>query len=339
MKKTKAAIIGCGNIAGWLEYDRYLEKPFSHIGAYRSRKDIEVVACADNDLSKAEKFVRYFKVPFFTDSIDELLRQRADLVSICVPYRFNESVIKEICRHKNKPKVLFLEKPISNNLKGAQSIVDYCKRNRVKLYVNNRRLAPLYQAVRQLVDKKFRNEVLSACVWCSSGMHAIGIHMVDLIRYLLGEVKSVSVEREMVRVTRLPYSHNFDHTDVRFSGIIKMKSGVPVGFLNSAMTDYTFFELEIILKRGRIKVSNYGHKEKLVYQVKGKTNSSPLSHVLGKEQLVKVQGKPLFKAIIDDIMDGSYSESPVRGEEGLKSYKIIDAMMKSAKTGKEQFIN
>ena len=103
-----------------------------------------------------------------------------------------------------------MEKPISGNLVEAKKIIKLCKKNNIKLYVNNRRLSKFYQTFKKILKKKFENQILSFSAWCSSGMHAIGIHMVDLLRNICGDIKSVYATQEKNKIKYLPYSKNFD---------------------------------------------------------------------------------------------------------------------------------
>ena len=100
-KKNRVGIIGCGNIAGLNELDPYREKPCTHIGAYKRRKDVSIIGCCDIKLDQARLFAKKFNIPFFTNSINELLEKKIDILSICVPYKFNYSLIKKITRSKS----------------------------------------------------------------------------------------------------------------------------------------------------------------------------------------------------------------------------------------------
>jgi len=336
MKKVRVGIIGCGNIAGWFEKDEMMVKPCTHMGAYRIRKDVDVVGCCDMDIKRAKEFAQEFKAPFYTDSIKELLAQKINILSICVPYRFNLQVIQSIVRLQNKPKVIFLEKPISNSLIHAKKIVELCNRANIKLYVNNRRLALFYQTVKKLIKENFKDEVISASGWCSSGMHAIGTHMIDLLRYIFGEVDWVFATQEKAYIEKLPYSDNFTADDPRFSGMIGFKSGLQVAFFNSAKTDFTYFELEVLCKTGRVRAADNGNK--IVYQRKLKPGKSTLSYRLGQEKEIAIKSKSLFKLLINEIMEGDYRKSLINGYEALKSYAVIDAMSKSAKSNKVYYL-
>ena len=139
-------------------------------------------------------------------------------------------------------------------------------------------------------------------------MHAIGIHMVDLLRNICGDIKSVYATQEKNKIKYLPYSKNFRFDDPRFNVFFNFKNGVNGALFNSARYDYTFFEIEVICKTGKLRASNNGNQ--LVYQKKILPNASTLSYKLGPEREIKFKSEPLFKLLIDEVLDGNYTKSP-----------------------------
>ncbi len=336
LKVKRVGIVGCGNIAGLNEEDSYRKKPCTHVGAYMLRKDVNIVGCCDVKLKQSRIFSKKFDIPFFTTSIDKLLEQNIHILSICVPYKNNYTLIKKIVQSPNPPKKILLEKPISDSYRNAKIIVKLCRKNNIKLYVNNRQLSFFYKIFKEIIKHKFDNNILSITAWCSSGIHAVGIHMVDLLRNILGEVKSVYAFKERFNIRSLPYSKNFTHKDPRFNAFLEFNNGKNGVLFNTAKSDFTFFEVEAICKTGRIRASDNGNR--LVYQKKISPKKSTLSYKLGIEKEVKFKSKSLFKLIIDEVIDGAYKKSPINADEALKSYQVIDLMKESSKTKKVQYV-
>ena len=331
--KKKVGIIGCGNVAGLYEMEGAIrEKPASHAGAYMLRKDVEIIGCCDKDIKRAKNFASMFKIPFSTNSPERLLSKRPDIVSICVPYESNFAVLKSVVNNKNKPDTILLEKPISDSVAKAEKMVKLCKDNKVRFFVNNRRLSRTYAILKNVIKNEFGNQVISISAWCSSGSHAYAIHMVDILRFLCGDIKWVFAIREKEHIKKLLYSNNFKPCDPRFSALIGFKNGSRGTLLNSARTDFLLFEIKIVCKKGIIVVEGDGKKVK--YQKMLKPGKSLASYHLGAEKSIKFEQKRLFKNVINEVIEGNHVHSPINAMQGLESYRVISAMEKSAKTNK-----
>ena len=327
MAKVRVGIIGCGNIAGLNESDPYRQKPCTHAGAYSRRQDVEIVGCCDSDAGRGRDFAQRFSIPCAVTKIGQLLDLRPDVVSICVPYRAHRRIVQQVAGHQNRPAKILLEKPIAHSGKDAQAVADICRENGVRLYVNNRRLSPFYRKLRRMVREDFHDEVIAATAWCSSGMHTIGIHMVDLLCSICGEPLWVSAQKEAAQIERLPYSHNFTPDDDRYRAVLGYARDFEAVIINTARTRFTYFEVEFLFPNGRIRAVDNGRT--LIVQKMGRPGKSTLSYRLAAEKQVAVQDKPLFQLVIDEVLTGDYDTSAVRGEEALKSYRVIEAMRRA----------
>ena len=88
---------------------------------------------------------------------------------------------------------------------------------------------------------------------CVSGLHAVGLHML-IVTLLFGEVDWVMAEKEDEYVKELPFSKNYLRNDPRVRATIKFKNGITGYFANTALTEYTYFELEILCKKIRVLI-------------------------------------------------------------------------------------
>lgn len=120
MSKLKVALIGAGQIAR-----------VSHIPAYRTMDDVEIVGVSDTFVSSAEKLAKEFDIPFFTDNHLELLEKvKPDAVSVCVPNKFHYPIVMDAL--KSKVNVL-CEKPPAINYSEAKEMADTARENGVIL--------------------------------------------------------------------------------------------------------------------------------------------------------------------------------------------------------------
>lgn len=85
MKKIKVALIGAGQIAR-----------VSHIPAYRTMENVEIVGVSDTYIESAKKLAEDFDIPYFAQSHQELLEKcKPDVVSVCVPNKFHYPIVMD----------------------------------------------------------------------------------------------------------------------------------------------------------------------------------------------------------------------------------------------------
>ena len=218
-------------------------------------------------------------------------------------------------------------------------MVAVCHENGVRLYVNNRRLISAYREFYRAYREELSGDGIAVNVWCSSGLHTIGIHMVDLLRMVFGEVAWVRAMPENEIVERLPYSANYTSEDPRVNAQIGFQSGMIGGFVNTALTAFTYFELEVLCRRGKLRMSDNGNKLELFRPMD--PMASTLSYRLNEPVCLGTEDPfTLFASIASSLAEAETDgpEHPLSGLHGLESYRVLDAMVRSADTGKTVFV-
>ncbi len=198
--KINIGLLGLGRIAG------------HHTKAIQKIKKFKILAACDLDKSKRDNYTERFKVKTYKH-YDEMLskEKEIDLVVIMSPSGMHfEHARKIIEKYK---KNLVIEKPISlrvNNLKILYHLAKKYKKNIYPVYQNrnNKCVIELKKLIQQgkLGKIKLANLILRWCrpqryydlsVWRGTYSHdggALtnqGIHYIDLLRYLVGDVKKV----------------------------------------------------------------------------------------------------------------------------------------------------
>ena len=199
MNKIKVAVVGTGNICRG-----------AHMPVYMKRDDVEVIACADIDFPKAQKFAEDFGIPAAYASVEELLANcKPDYVDVCTWPAAHAPVAIAAA---NAGCHVMCEKPICHDLADALALKEAVLKNGVKfmLAVPLRYDFPAVH-VRKLVDDGVLGEVYygkTAYVrqrgipggWFSCSKYAgggpiidIGVHRIDLAWYMMGCPKPTSV--------------------------------------------------------------------------------------------------------------------------------------------------
>ena len=199
MEKIKVAVVGTGNIC------RGAQMP-----VYMGRDDVEVIACADIDLPKAQKFAQDYGIPAAYASVEELLANcKPDYVDVCTWPAAHAPVAIAAA---NAGCHVMCEKPICHNLDDALALQEAVEKNGVKFML----AVPLRYGkaavhARKMVDEGLLGDVYygkTAYVrqrgipggWFSCTKYAgggpiidIGVHRIDLAWYMMGCPKPVSV--------------------------------------------------------------------------------------------------------------------------------------------------
>ena len=334
-------LVGCGRIAGLNEDDLYRKKPCSHIGAYQAHPAYDVKGVYDINPKSCETFANKFGILGRFNNIEKALSEiKPELVSIAVPYDFNCEIVHLVAQHPNRPKMIFCEKPISNSLKNAENMVRVCEENKVLFYINNRRLTDIYNKLEEIYHRELDGEAITVNAWCSSGLHAIGIHMIDLLRKIFGDIEWVRAKIEKEKVNTLPYSTNFKVDDPRVNAHIAFKNGIIGNFFNTALTTFTYFELEVLCRKGKIRVSDNGNILEL-YKTRTPSRST-LSYSLVRKKVFKTQNaETLFAKIAKELVHSNYDDCdhPLSAKHGLESYRVLDALIRSSESEKTVWIN
>ncbi|MBO7157778.1 MAG: Gfo/Idh/MocA family oxidoreductase [Clostridia bacterium] len=225
-RKIGFGIIGCGVIADF------------HANAlFGLSEDAVLVGVADARLPAAERFAREKQVRAF-ESVDELLAcPEIDVVTICVPSGLHaELAIKAA----NAGKHIIVEKPMAITKEQLDAMEEACERNGVMLSsVAQSRFTIGVRKAKQAIEEGYLGKLVCADVYMKfnrtqeyyntggwRGTKAMdgggalmnqGIHGVDLLLYLAGDVKSVyAVSKTLARQIEV---------EDTLSAVLEFKSG------------------------------------------------------------------------------------------------------------------
>ena len=92
----------------------------------------DLIALCDIDKKKLSKYGKKYHVPGLYTNIHELFKnEKLDCVSICTLAVSHLEMVREATKHDIQG--IFLEKPISDNLENAKTIVNLCKKKKYKI--------------------------------------------------------------------------------------------------------------------------------------------------------------------------------------------------------------
>ena len=331
-----ALIVGAGRIAGLNERDPTRRKPCTHLGALASQKSISIAGIVDADIDRAKEFARTFSIEHAGGSLSEALKQlRPDIVTVAVPYWHQYDVAMELVRHPHRPRKVLLEKPLAKNLAEAEVIIREFSRAGIAVLVNNECAAPVFAQIQKLLADEFGGQIISASAWCSSGMRAVGIHLLGILRFLFGPIAWVRAVSEVEHVESLPFSTNYVSDDPRIHGMLMFESGVSGFLTNSALTQFTYKEIEVTCRSGKVRLSDNG--DLLQVWRLARPGKSTLSYRLQPPENIPVAPATAFSKIGEFLAsdDQRAGADILGGEVALEVYRTLDALTRSARENRD----
>ena len=199
MEKLKVGIIGTGNIS------------HSHMGGYKAIPElVDVVACCDLDEEKARAYAEKYDIPrVYTDYNEMMAKEQLDCVSVCT---WNSAHAGAAIAALRGGANVLCEKPMAMNAAQAREMKQVAKETGKLLQVGFvRRFGRDAEAVRRLADSGDLGDVYYVKAnslrrsggpggWFEDKAYAgggplidLGVHMIDLAKYLAGNPKPVSV--------------------------------------------------------------------------------------------------------------------------------------------------
>ncbi|MDY0164824.1 Gfo/Idh/MocA family oxidoreductase [Desulfobotulus sp.] len=182
MQHYRAALCGLGNIAWRFDHGSTGPVRLSHAGAFLAHTRVRLVSGFDPEIRERKAFTKALKLPAF-DSLEALLAEKPDLVSICspAPWHFEQAMA---CMEKAVP-MIWLEKPPALTLGEMDALIQTSEQRGSTLLVNyQRRYLPSYQELKKALTEESLGPCRHIRAVYSRGLEANGSHMLDMIFFL-----------------------------------------------------------------------------------------------------------------------------------------------------------
>lgn len=249
-KRIRAAIIGCGKIAGIKDHPRDSIPIKTHAQAYHQHPDFELVATCDVDPDALHLFNANWNIEHgFLDIRDLNAREVPDVISICSPTIEHFRQLEILLQAASPPKVIFVEKPICNTVVELDRLDELNEDRKVTLLANHtRRFDPKHRDLADLIQKKtFGDLVMGHCYYYGGWLNN-GTHLIDTLRMLFAE--------EPVGPSVLPGKPgrpNDPCWDVQLNW-----GDAPVSLQSFDENYYQLFEMNLFFENGRILIKDFG---------------------------------------------------------------------------------
>lgn len=242
----RAAIIGCGRIAGGYDRAPGGDWTVTHAGAYRACPSTELVAAADTDPAALAGFAACWGLKAqYSDYRRMLALEQPDVVSLCLPPEGHLEAFQAAC--EAGVRAIFLEKPVAANLAEAQKMPDLAAGRPVAVNYF-RRWNPSFEELKKELERGLYGRPLRATVHYVKDVDGNASHFVDLLRWFFGEP-------EAVRHIRL-----FDGAGAGTSADfeIAFPEGILATFLHVPAVKYVLHEVDIFTAKARVIIGQRG---------------------------------------------------------------------------------
>ena len=170
------------------------------------------------------------------------------MVCICSPTHLHALHLEEALFLN--PKLLFCEKPVTSDLRSTRDLINrYAKKN-IPLVVNyTRRWDPEVRSLRREFASLKWGKVFSVSGLYNKGILNNGSHMLDLIRFLLGDLILLSIGRAV---------YDFWKDDPSVPALLETKKGVPITLNIADAKYYSIFEIQFVTEFGVVRIEDGG---------------------------------------------------------------------------------
>ena len=333
----RVGIIGCGSFSQ------------NHLNGWRdlASEGVEIAAVCDIDPKKAEEAAKAFGVPrSYADAAAMLAKEKLDFVDIVTRMESHLAMVKLAAA---KGVDIILQKPLAPNWKEAQEVVETARAAGVRLAIHeNFRWQSPMRKLKGVLDSGtigrptwgrivFRTgyDIYAVQPYLHQAQrHAIldvGIHVLDLARFFLGEVERVSCETQ----SRNPENVGEDTATI----VLRHKSGavsVVECSMESRIDPDPFPETLVAIEGERgsacvgpglaAHVTSDGASRDLDFGSPLLSWTSQPWHTV-QESVLRTE-----EAILRAWRNGTNPEST--GDDNLKTYALVEAAYESARQGR-----
>ncbi len=238
------AIVGAGRIGcGFDAPDS--PQVLTHAHAFSTNARTRLVGIVDADQEKGSREAARWKTTYFP-SVDAMYAAvQPDIVVIATPDDTHLPMLRDIAALK--PRLIICEKPVIQ--RAADVAAAEAVGGSVPVIVNyRRRFDPAMKVLADdLTSGRYGDVLLAHATYTNGALHN-GSHMMDLLRMLFGEVKSVQ-----------PLARVEDGAGEPSVGAFVTCERCPQIYIGAGdARAYAHFELEILTQKGRIRLSHEG---------------------------------------------------------------------------------
>lgn len=336
MTALRTAIVGFGMIAAGNADDPVMGKAYQyscHAEVLAAHPLIQWDAVVDPSAGARQDASLRWKVPNVVADVEELKSLgNFDLIVLATPPEGRA----EIIRCFEGVKGFLIEKPLGRTLQDSKDLMDVCSALNKPVQVNLWRRGD--RAFRDLaageLEKKIGKPQAVFGVY-GNGLGNNGIHMIDFVRMLVGDVVSVQALSGAGQQAAGPIAG-----DVQFPFSLTLEGGIPAHFVPVDFDHYRENAIDIWGSKGRLSILQ-DCRTILAFDKRPHRGLSDNFEIASEEPdiLSATFGDALYQMydnLIAAINKGVTLVSPI--EQAMKDEQIVHALLSSVANGGRAFL-
>lgn len=335
----RVAVIGAGFFARF------------HYEAWARLADVELVAACDLDMTKAQAMAAEFGGQAWADPAAMLAALKPDLIDIATPPTTHMAMVRLAAEAGT---ACICQKPLAPTLSESRDIVDLAKQAGIPLIVHeNFRFQPWYREIRRWIEDGRLGELYQATFRLRPGdgqgaeaylsrqpyfqsmdrflIHETGIHLIDVFRFLMGEVTSVYADLRRLN----PVIAGEDAGHVLFTcrgGVRALFDGNRLSGHAAANPRLTMGELTVEGSEGTLFLNGDGEITFLPHGGPGQGTWQPVAYDWEDRGFGGDCVSALQAHVVRHFLQGGAVENT--GEAYLRNIEVEEAVYRSAAEGR-----
>lgn len=254
-RPLRTAVVGFGKMSSTYANDPLMAKHYrfaTHAQVLLAHPHFEWLAVVDPAVSAKEDAKNHWQVPVVSSTVNDLgpVAKTIDVVVLATPPDSRQSILEGF---PNVQAVL-VEKPLGRTLQESIDFLSYCKQRHIRVQVNLWRRA----------DRQFRHlateglQALIGSVQIAQGIYGNGllnngIHLIDFIRMLFGDVAFVEPLGQ-----QMPFVEGPIVGDINAGFILGMTNGLSIPIQAIRFSHYREVGLSLWGETGQLAILNEG---------------------------------------------------------------------------------
>jgi predicted dehydrogenase len=247
MDRYSVLIVGAGKIGAFFDKPAS-ENTLTHAHAFTTHPGFVLKGFVDANPQQAARAAAVWGGNPFASVSDAFEHGSIDVVVVATPDETHAEVLLGLLARPIK--LVFAEKPIAESLGHAVSIVQLYGERGIELAVNySRHYTQAFADLQKVISQNEFGNFLSGVGHYGKGTLHNGSHMVDLLRFLLGEP---------VKTKTLGAIEDWSVLDPTCSALLSMPGGGQFMMQGVDCRNFTIFEMDFLFEKARVRTVDSG---------------------------------------------------------------------------------